>query len=377
MRVVKTASTHPSFRAKKRVRLSRKCIQRLATAAVLTIAFALPPESLKACALNAGPSSPRLAGYNRGTEPAPSTLAVRDAIVASKFAPSLAVSGSGGGVDNIRRLINGEATFAMANAGVVWDAHTGQSGFAGLQVDVRVIAAVYPHSLHVVVRDSSKYRRIEDLQHTRISIGARNSGTEQLARRVLSSALGSAAPFESYSLSLEESVTALMEDRIDVIFFGAAAPVDALAQLARKQRVRFLDTQHLVDPTNRRHGRIYTSGQIQPDTYSGQDAPVNTLDVWDLQVVCRNFPEMDAFRIARSVFALQALNAQRVPAFARATLEGQERASAIALHLGSQRFLAEQGRQPFARLFGYPPVTTMQRNIKTASAVTTPSQTGK
>ncbi|MGL4231846.1 MAG: TAXI family TRAP transporter solute-binding subunit [Casimicrobium sp.] len=292
-----------------------------------------------------------LATYSRDGKPFPLALEMQKN-ARSTLQQNLALLATAGGVDNVRAIRDRRAQAAFANAAVAYEASWGFGSFANSPVGVRTVATLYPHNLHIVVRADSTLQSVEDLRGRRVSSGAKGSGSEQIAFRLFDILrFDRALDLTISSLGLSDSIAALRDGKIDAFIFGSAAPVDAIAKLSQSLPIRFLSSSELVSEMNRRHGRLYATGEIAAETYAGQTRAIPTLDVWDLLVVDEKMSVDQAYRLAKTIDAQRTQLAMIQPSMNRVTPKEHAEISPIALHLGAQLFLAEKGIAPFNRLY--------------------------
>lgn len=297
-----------------------------------------------------------IAAGSRGGSYYPMGLLIAD--VLGKRIPGLSfkILETSGGVENINLVANGKATFGFVNAGTAWDAVSGHTPFERRNVPLRSVAATFPNTLHLVVRDDAKINSVADLGGRRVSVGAPNSGTQVLAERVLAAyGLDESVGTKRVTLGIQDAASALENGSIDAFFFGAALPVAAVERMVINQRlkIRLIDNGAAVKRLNQSFGPLYHEGKIPAHTYIGMSKDVTALEVWDLLVVHESTDGKLVYDIARTLFENKAELASRLRSLDRLALETQNKNSVISLHPGTQRLLAEKGIQPFARQFGY------------------------
>lgn len=147
---------------------------------------------------------------------------------------------TGGSVENIQRLMNGEMDLAFAIGTTVYEAYNGGQDFATPQQSLRIVAPLYPNLTHVLVRENAGLQSIADLRGKRVSVGAAGSGTEQLARHVLEAyGLGYEQVDEQF-LSFTESAAALADGAIDGAIISVGIPASAVLEAMTTGRVRLL-----------------------------------------------------------------------------------------------------------------------------------------
>ncbi|MFV0493031.1 MAG: TAXI family TRAP transporter solute-binding subunit [Pseudorhodobacter sp.] len=91
-------------------------------------------------------------------------------VVGDALGESFTVVPLGGPTALVPAMIDGEFQFSFANVTAIADAMEGRGAFDGRpQPDVRLVAALYPLRLGVIVRDDSGINSVEDLRGKRIA----------------------------------------------------------------------------------------------------------------------------------------------------------------------------------------------------------------
>lgn len=161
---------------------------------------------------------------------------------------------SSGSIENVAKLSEGKATFALVQSDVmhsVWLDHhlfeaygTGQScvfranketiapGTKTLALDL--IAPLYAETLHVLLRPHLNISSLRELKGHRVWVGSKGSGGYLTAERVLGAAgLGmcdiSTNDDDGYSPeTTKEALNELREMKLDAVFFTGASPTSAI-----------------------------------------------------------------------------------------------------------------------------------------------------
>ena len=121
---------------------------------------------------------------------------------------------SGGSVENINRLADGQMDLGMVLAVTAYQAQFG-SGDMEPVPGLRIVAPLYPNLTHVMVPRNSTDVGIGDLGGKRVSVGPPGSGTEQMARHLLAAHGLTYDDVEPRYLSFSESSSALRDGAID------------------------------------------------------------------------------------------------------------------------------------------------------------------
>lgn len=255
---------------------------------------------------------------------------------------------TGGSLDNLRLVGSGQTDLAMTMADAAWDAFKGREKFNGKPQPIRTLLALYPNRMHVTTVESSGITRMADLKGKRVSVGAPGSATELMGLRVLE-AYGLAGDVKRERLSVNESVNALKDRKIDAFLWAGGLPTAAIMDLAATPgtRLRLLDHGDAVTAMNQQHGPLYVSAKIPPNTYTGQGSPVSIALVWNLIVVNASMPDEVAYNIVKTIL-------ERKSEIAKVHKEAEtfsaqfqaSGASPIPYHPGALKYLNEKGIRP-------------------------------
>jgi uncharacterized protein len=184
---------------------------------------------------------------------------------------------SGGSVDNLLRIATGEALLAFTQADTAADAVAGRFPFAE-PIEVRSVARVYDEFVHLVVAADSDVEHIRDLAERRVSLGALDSGTELIARRLLAAAGMTDADVDNVSVGIDGSIDAMLHGDIEAFFWVGGLPTPGMVELSGQKRVKLVDLQDLVDSVSAEHGGGYRHATVPQGTY-GLTESVRTMAV--------------------------------------------------------------------------------------------------
>lgn len=218
---------------------------------------------------------------------------------------------------------------------------------------VRILFAMYPNFLHIVTREGTGIRVVQDLKGKRVSTGAPGSGTEVEALLVLQAAGISPKDFAKQErLGAQESANALAEGNIDAFFWSGGLPTGAItelsAALARKgQRIHLvpLDPKSTVVQTFQKRFPGLAGPGVIPKAVYGTRSDTPTLTFWNLFVCPQSLPEEAAYALTKATFENLATLRQAVAAARDTTLENAVRfvGGTIPYHEGALRYFREAG----------------------------------
>lgn len=251
-----------------------------------------------------------------------------------------------GSVANVTEIARGAIESGLAQSDVIRWAYGGEglfSGRPGLSA-LRLIANLYPESVHLVVRRSADIGTVEGLRGKRVSLDTPGSGTRVDALIILK-AYG-LAPTDLYALAVkpERAVTMMLADELDAFFFVGGYPAPAISDLASRA---LIDLVPLVGPAAaaiRKRDRFFSADLIPSGVYDGI-GEIRTLSVGAQWVVDARVDAELVYRITRALWhpsnrKLLDNGHPKAKLMRRETaLEGVS----IPLHPGAERYYREAG----------------------------------
>lgn len=199
---------------------------------------------------------------------------------------------SGASTDNIRMLRAGEVHLGLTSLDALIT--TDGSAPEGLSA----ICRLYDSHLHLVVMAGSAIDEFRDLKGKRISLGARDSGTEFTSLRVLQ--LGGVIADGRY-LSQAESAAALRDGEMDAMFSLTGVPTPAITELAQRHPIRLIPLDAQADALFAAFPGPYTPAMIPATAYAGVPA-TRTVAVPNVLLVRNDLPDDLIYAITDTIF---------------------------------------------------------------------------
>jgi hypothetical protein len=217
----------------------------------------------------------------------------------------------------------------------------------GAMPSLRLIAALFPEDIHIVVRADSKIHSLRDLKGKRIGLGEPGSGTLADARLVLDAAGISECDVKGSFLRLAPAAEALEAGEIDAFFIVAGAPVPAVAEIASLVPVRLVPIDAAAMQRLMARPPFFRADTIAGGTYPGIDAPVETVSITALWVVSAQAAEPLVYAITRSLWqdTTRRLLDFAHPAGRRIRIGTALAEAGVPLHPGAARYYAERGME--------------------------------
>jgi hypothetical protein len=250
-------------------------------------------------------------------------------------------------VDNLKLIQLQKADIAFALTDTLEDAIGGRGPFAKAPVKARTLAILYPNYTHVATIEGKNINHLSDLRGRVVSIGSPGSGTEVIALRLLRAAgLDPDRDIRKQSLSVNASVDALKDGKIDAFFWSGGLPTASLLDLASTANL----TAKLIpnDDTLPALQSMHTPGLYFPlvipgGTYPGVPADVGVVGVANALVVSDTMSDDLAYELTRVLFEKQHELAAIHPEAKKLSLETATRGSPTPFHPGAIRYYQERG----------------------------------
>lgn len=174
---------------------------------------------------------------------------------------------------NLLQMGRGEVAFADS-AGRAWRGEA-EAGFPKPLDKLRVLAAIYPNYLQIVVPASAGIDSLQDLKGKRVAVGAPKSGTELHSRTIFNAAGVSYDDLGQVEyLPFSESVQLMKNRQLDAAMISAGIGVAAIRDLATSMDMKVLPIpaellENIEDPG-------YVAATLQAGTYPGnpEDTPI-------------------------------------------------------------------------------------------------------
>lgn len=246
---------------------------------------------------------------------------------------------TGGSVENVNRLGSGQMDVAMAIASTVYQAQKGEGDFTTPISGLRAIAPLYANMTHILVPGSSSANTVRDFRGFRVSVGAAGSGTEQLARHVLSAHGLTYDDIEPRYLSFAESSAALRDGAIDAAIISVGFPASSVLEATTTSSMRLLSIEDDVLAAMLEEHPYYIRGEIPEGAYPGVDAVVQSLAVMNWVIAMESL-DGDVVDILLNIFENDRVSLEQVHDMARQIDLNGLNTPPIPLHPAAERWLA-------------------------------------
>lgn len=184
---------------------------------------------------------------------------------------------TGGSVENVNRLREGQIDLAFALAVSVHEAYLGGADYSGPFSDLRILAPLYPNMVHILVPRGSDATSLGDLVGGRISVGAAGSGTEEVARQLLAVYGLDYENVDARFLTFSESSASLRDGAIDAAIISVGFPAAAVLEATTTGGARLLAMEPERIEGLEEAYPYYSPGVIPAGAYAGVEGDIPTV----------------------------------------------------------------------------------------------------
>jgi uncharacterized protein len=254
---------------------------------------------------------------------------------------------SNGSVANVNGISGGAMESGFSQADVATWAQKGTGIYEGKPnvPGLRLIANLYPESVHVVVRKDLGAKSVADLKGKRVALDEPGSGTLVNARAILAVYGLKEADIKPEYIKPNQAGDKLKDGSLDAFFFTGGAPAGAIAELASSGAgIDILSIDGAAADTLKKSTGFFADDTIAADTYKGVGA-VKTIAVGAQWVTSDKADEATVYEITKALFG-EAAQKQLAAGHAKGkfiTKENAVKGAGIPFHPGAERFYKEAG----------------------------------
>lgn len=254
---------------------------------------------------------------------------------------------SNGSVANVNGINGGAMESGFSQADVATWAQKGTGIYEGKPnvPGLRLIANLYPESVHVVVKKGSGIKSVADLKGKRVALDEPGSGTIVNARAILAAYGVSEKDIKPEYIKPNQAGDKMKDGSLDAFFFTGGAPAGAIAELASSgSGIEILPIDGPQGEALRKASPFFAADNIPADTYKGVGA-VNTLAVGAQWVTSDKADANTVYEITKALYG-EAAQKQLANGHAKGkyiTKENAVKGAGIPFHPGAEKFYKEAG----------------------------------
>ncbi|PIE54429.1 MAG: C4-dicarboxylate ABC transporter substrate-binding protein [Dethiosulfovibrio peptidovorans] len=254
---------------------------------------------------------------------------------------------SGGTVENLKMLKNGEAEMAIAMSNLTGFAYKGIKKYEGNAIpSLRYVMGLWPDVTQIVIRKEADINTWGDLKGKRMAVGPPASGTEFTSRLVLQAVAG--LTFDDITpeyIGYSEAAQALQNGRLDAFNAETGYPVSAVSELyAGRTSVGMLEFSDDEVKALQTEAPYYARVVIPADVYPKQTKPLKLVGVKSALIVSDKVSEEIVYETLKVIYGDRKAMGQAHAAFSKVDYEHPLAGLYGApLHPGAVRFFREKG----------------------------------
>ena len=298
---------------------------RAQTAQILTNFLSMPETEVQSLTLATGGSSGTWFGM--GT-------ALQNMLNTKISKSQLAVVSSGGSVDNIHKIEDGEADLAFVAADIIKDAHNGKNSFSsGKETSALWVAGLYPEAVQLVA--TPDITDVSQLRGKVVCMGEPGSSIYNIAIRVLAEYGLSTKDVTVVNGSFRDGVEGIKSGKVDAAITVAFAPTTAITELA------FAHDFSLV-PLTGFGGDDLIPFTLPAGTYNGINRKTDCVAVQSALVASEDVPTEVVYELLKAMFNNKSVLERAHIRFGLLDAD-QAVLNAASMHPGAQKYYREIG----------------------------------
>ncbi|MCO5163086.1 MAG: TAXI family TRAP transporter solute-binding subunit [Mesorhizobium sp.] len=253
---------------------------------------------------------------------------------------------SNGSVANINAIQGGASESGFSQSDVAYWAHSGTGLYEGKPKveDLRLIATLYPETLHIVARADAGIKSVADLKGKRVSIDEPGSGTIVDARLVLAAYGLSEKDISPEYLKPGPSGEKMRDGALDAFFFVGGFPAGAITELAASTAITLVPVSGPEAEKLIADNQFFAVNTVPAETYKGV-GEMQTISVAAQWVTSAKQPDDLVYNITKALWSdgtRKALDAGHAKG-KQITLENAVKSAGIPFHPGAEKFYKEAG----------------------------------
>jgi len=223
----------------------------------------------------------------------------------SKSGYNCVVKPTGGSIDNISSLQEGDLEFALVQSDWQSHAYNGSLIFeaTGKFDDLRAVFSLYSEVFTLVVRADSNINSFQELQGKRVNIGNSGSGQRGTMERAMDAFGMSRRDFSLVTeLPARELANAICNDKIDAFVYTVGHPATAITEATNTCDVKIIELKgeqidHLLNEFP-----FYRLEKISGGLYRGNDDDLAAFGMAATLVTSTASSEEDVYTLIKTVF---------------------------------------------------------------------------
>ncbi|MGA9536495.1 MAG: TAXI family TRAP transporter solute-binding subunit [Desulfobacterales bacterium] len=276
------------------------------------------------------------------------------AVYVPKVNPNIQASsvGSGGSVENLKRIHNGESDFGLCYAVDSSLGYIGKLPQDPAKYDnIRSMGYLYGAPAQLVVRADSGIKSAMDLKGKRVALGNAGSGAAASAERFFRH-IGLWDNFNPDFLGYSQAASAFQDGKIDAFWVLVGYPNRSIIEAAVQVKIALVDVGVDAEKTGFYKEYAYSPMTIPAGTYGKGMPATKSFQDSCILTTSKDQPEELVYTIMKTLWSPKGMEAMVMAkkSFKEMTLENGFTGASVPLHPGAVKFWKEQGKEIPANL---------------------------
>jgi hypothetical protein len=276
------------------------------------------------------------------------------AVYVPKVNPNIQASsvGSGGSVENLKRIHNGESDFGLCYAVDSSLGYIGKLPQDPAKYDnIRSMGYLYGAPAQLVVRADSGIKSAMDLKGKRVALGNAGSGAAASAERFFRH-IGLWDNFNPDFLGYSQAASAFQDGKIDAFWVLVGYPNRSIIEAAVQVKIALVDVGVDAEKTGFYKEYAYSPMTIPAGTYGKGMPATKSFQDSCILTTSKDIPEDLVYTIMKTLWSPKGMEAMVMAkkSFKEMTLENGFTGASVPLHPGAVKFWKEQGKEIPANL---------------------------
>lgn len=254
--------------------------------------------------------------------------------------------GSGGSVENVKRVSRDESNFGMCYA---VDSDLGYQGMlpkdSSKYTGLRSMGYLYGAPAQLVVRADSSIKSAMDLKGKRVAVGNAGSGAAASAERFFRH-IKVWDNFKPTFMGYSAAASAFKDGKIDAFWVLVGFPNRSVIEASVQVKIRLLDVGDDAEKTGFYKAYAYAPTTIPAGTYGKGMPPCKTFQDSTILSVNKDMDDGLVYAIMKTLWSKEGMAAMVAAkkTFKAMTLDNNFRGASVPLHKAAAKFWTEQGK---------------------------------
>ena len=266
-------------------------------------------------------------------------------VLTSKLGTQATAEVTGGSLDNLRLINDGDCDLGIAQGNNMMDAFNGTGDYVDNAYENinAMFGGLSKGFFQVVVLDNSPIQTMADLKGKKVCMGPAGNAAIILADIVWGKYGFSTNDIKTTYVAYDDGISQLEDGNVDAVYIQTAIPASAIQQLAAGGKgYRLLSVDEAIANELCEEYGYFGYGTIASTVYDNMKEDVNTMYVSNMVAVRADLDEDLVYEMTKAIFENLDISKSSHKAASGLSLENAVRVS-IPMHPGAERYFKEVG----------------------------------